>query len=232
MRIASTLSLVVLLPLVACDGKKSDSLEAGGLPKATIAEPQAPQTSAGAPHTFSNDGSTIRYVGKKVTGAHTGDFQRFTGEVKLGADPASSSVAVTIDMGSVTSDSEKLTGHLKSPDFFDTAQFPTATFQSSSVVAGGAGGSHTVSGVMDLHGVKKQLTFPATIAAAGDTVTVNAAFSFNRKAFGINYPGKANDLISDDVELTLAVVAKKAVAAVPATPDAAAAPTPTPTPEQ
>jgi polyisoprenoid-binding protein YceI len=71
--------------------------------------------------------------------------------------------------------------------------------------------THTITGNFDLHGVKKSISFPATIQVAADSVSANAEFSINRKDFGINYPGKADDLIRDGVviKLTLKVPRKK-----------------------
>jgi len=60
-----------------------------------------------------------------------------------------------------------------------------------------------VSGNFDLHGIKKTITFPATIEVAPDSVSVNAEFAINRKDFGIVYAGKADDLIRDGVVIKL-----------------------------
>jgi polyisoprenoid-binding protein YceI len=100
--------------------------------------------------------------------------------------------------------------HLKSPDFFDVAKFPKATFTSTSIKAGGEkGATHTVTGNLELHGVKKSISFPATIKVAGDAVDANASFGINRKDFGVNYPGKADDLVKDEILLTLTIHAQK-----------------------
>ena len=55
-------------------------------------------------------------------------FDKTTGTVTLDKEAKTGAVDVTIDMTSVYSDDEKLTQHLSSPDFFDVAKFPTATF--------------------------------------------------------------------------------------------------------
>ena len=67
------------------------------------------------------------------------------------------------------------------------------------------GGTHNITGNFDLHGVKKSVTFPATIQIAADKVTVNAEFSINRKDWGIIYAGKTDDLISDGVVIKLSL---------------------------
>jgi len=90
-----------------------------------------------------------------------------------------------------------LTGHLSSPDFFDVPSHPTSTFTVASIEAG------TVTGNLNLHGVSKSISFPATISVASDKVAVKAEFAINRKDFGINYPGKTDDLIRDNVVINL-----------------------------
>jgi polyisoprenoid-binding protein YceI len=56
-----------------------------------------------------------------------------------------------------------------------------------------------------LHGVTKSVAFPTTIAVSPGAITVDSTFSINRKNFGINYAGASDNLIRDDVVLTLKV---------------------------
>ena len=172
--------------------------------------PAAP-AEAGVRYAFSDAGSQVTWVGAKVTGKHEGSFGKFSGQVVLvGGDVTKSSVKADIVTSSVTTDQEKLVGHLKSPDFFDVEHFPTVRFQSSKIEAGGeASATHTVTGNLELHGVKKSIRFPATIAVSGDGVSVKSEFGINRKDFGIVYPGKPDDLIKDEVLIRLNIVAKK-----------------------
>jgi len=196
------------LALTACDNNPSK-----GKAQATAAEPVtvAAAAESGVKYAFSNAGSKVEFVGAKVTRKHDGSFQTFTGSVNLiGNDPEKSSVTATVDVASLKSDEEKLTGHLKAPDLLDVAKFPQATFTSSSIKAGAdKGATHTVTGNLQLHGVTKSISFPATIKVSGDTVDVDAEFAINRKDFGIVYPGMPDDLIKDDVLLKLQLRAKK-----------------------
>ena len=154
--------------------------------------------------------SKIDFVGSKVTGSHNGSFQDFSGQIDYTGNVETSHVNINIKTDSLTTDTADLTKHLKTADFFDVAKYPDATFVSTSIKAGGENGaSHTVTGNLKLHGVEKSVTFPATIAVTPDVATVNANFSINRKDFGINYAGAANNLIRDDVVLTLTIRANK-----------------------
>jgi polyisoprenoid-binding protein YceI len=140
--------------------------------------------------------SKIGFVGSKVTGSHDGGFKKFAGKV-TGADGKVTGTEIKIDMNSTWSDNERLTGHLKNADFFDVAKYPFSTF-----ILTGITGTN-VTGNLDLHGVTKSISFPADIKIADDAVTVKAEFAINRKDFNINYPGKTDDLIRDNVVLKL-----------------------------
>jgi len=84
------------------------------------------------------------------------------------------------------------------------AKFPKATFVSTKIEPSSSGAStHTVTGNFELHGVKKSITFPATIQVTPENVAVDAEFAINRKDFGIVYAGKADDLIRDEVVIKL-----------------------------
>ena len=152
------------------------------------------------------ENSKVEFTGSKVTGKHEGGFKAFTGTIDLvNAKAEESSVKVDIDTTSVYSDSEGLTGHLKSPDFFDVEKFPKANFTSTKIVADSTtgAGSYTITGDFDLHGQKKSITFPAKITVTDAEVAVESEFSINRKDFGIVYAGKTDDLIRDDVVIKL-----------------------------
>lgn len=159
------------------------------------------------------EGSKIEFIGSKVTGQHHGGFKSFSGAAGLTPDQGSlAKLAVDVDMNSTWSDDEKLTGHLKAPDFFDVAKFPKATFVTTEIKPGGEkGATHTVTGNLTLHGVTKSISFPATVAVKDGGFELNSEFALNRKDFGIVYPGKTDDLIRDEVVLKIAVKAPKKV---------------------
>ena len=116
----------------------------------------------------------------------------------------------TLDMSSVKTDSEKLDGHLKNDDFFDVPNHPTSTFQLTELKAGGDGGAtHTITGNLKMRGVEKSVTFPAKVTLANDSIKATAEFKINRKNWNINYAGKEDDLIRDDVVIRLDINAKK-----------------------
>ena len=185
---------------------------AANKPKASVGN-AAPEANApkqgGETLIISPDNSKIDFVAAKITRSHNGAFKQFNGTVDLlNSDPSQSVVSITIETASVATDEPDLTKHLQTPDFFDVAKFPKANFVSTKIEPsnGGANGAtHTVTGNFDFHGVKKSITFPATIQVAPANVSVNAEFAINRKDFGLVYLGKADDLIRDEVLMKLAL---------------------------
>jgi polyisoprenoid-binding protein YceI len=160
----------------------------------------------GTPHTIT-PASKIEFIGSKVTGSHEGGFSSFNGTLVV-ADGALAAAGskVEIDMSSTWTDSERLTGHLKSPDFFDAETFPTSTFALTEVASGADGA--TITGDLTLHGVTKQISFPAEVEISEGKVVLRAEFYLKRFDFNIVYPGKADDLIRDEVVIRLAVAAE------------------------
>jgi len=168
-------------------------------------------TQAAATYAFDQAASKVSWVGSKVTGKHDGGFTTFKGTVDLPDGTTDrAKVDVEIDATSITCDTTKLTGHLKSPDFFDVEKHPKATFVSTSIAKGGEkGATHTVTGNLTIKGITKSVTFPATVVLAGDTANVDAEFAINRRDFSLNYAGMPNDLIRDEVVIKLTIRGKK-----------------------
>ena len=160
----------------------------------------------GTAYKIASETSKVEWVGSKVTGKHDGGFKTFTGTIDLvNKKPEESKVSVDIDATSIYSDDEKLTGHLKSADFFEVEKYPKASFVSTKIVPDAAkgAGNYTVTGDFTLHGTTKAITFPAKITVGDVDVAVESEFCINRKDFGIVYAGKTDDLIRDDVVIKL-----------------------------
>jgi polyisoprenoid-binding protein YceI len=227
---AAVVTLVVSgLPMSGCSNPADDKFQAQALPAGTPAEVEAkpdapsPEVTGAVPVALPEGAkkvqavaadSKVEFTGSKVTGSHSGGFKAFTAEAVV--DPAKKALidfSATIDMNSTWSDNDRLTGHLKNQDFFDVPKFPTSTFATTKVAAGGdaklAGSNTMITGNLTLHGVTKQISFPAKVEVAeSGVVKLDTEFAINRKDFGIVYGGKADDLIRDEVVIRLAVKAQ------------------------
>jgi polyisoprenoid-binding protein YceI len=147
----------------------------------------------------------VEFVGTKPAGKHAGGFAKLGGKASVeGTDPATLKIDVTIETDSLYSDDPKLTAHLKAPDFFGVKDYPKATFKSTKVEKTGAG--YTVTGDLTMVGKTKSVSFPATVAATGDSLTLTSEFKINKGDWGMTY-GKGK--IDDAVTLKVTVAAKK-----------------------
>ncbi|WP_193161697.1 YceI family protein [Microbulbifer hainanensis] len=106
--------------------------------------------------------------------------------------PEKSSVNVNIDVTSVDSNHAERDKHLRSADFLNVAEFPTATFKSTSFEPLGDGKAK-LTGDLTLHGVTKPITIDVTNIGGGNDPWggVRQGFSgkteFPLKDFGIDY---------------------------------------------
>ncbi len=157
-----------------------------------------------AAHSSSN--FSIRHLGVSTV---RGELGTTTGTVVFDpAAPEKSTIDATIDVKAISTHNEKRDAHLNSPEFFDTAKFPSATFKSTSV-AKGANGHFTVVGNLTLHGVTKAVTLDvegpapeqASPMAKGVFVSGFVANTILKRAdFGLTYGGA---LLGDDVKVEL-----------------------------
>ena len=122
-----------------------------------------------------------------------GRFTKWGGTLQLDEQsPAASKAEIHIDVNSIDTNDANRDGHLKTPDFFDTARYPEITFKSTSVQANGPN-RYRVNGDMTMRGV----TSPATLdVESGGQVKdpwghtrcgFSVKGSVDRKAFGLSF---------------------------------------------
>ncbi len=123
------------------------------------------------------------------------------------ADPTKTVIDITVKTASVDTNNEKREEHLKSPDFFDAAQYPTMTFKSKKVSAKG-NNVFTATGDLSLHGVTKEITFDFERTGTGKDPWggtrsgAEAVFNIKRTDFGMR---PAPDGLSDEVRLIISL---------------------------
>lgn len=96
-----------------------------------------------------------------------GRFNDFDGSFSYDTgNPNNSNISVTIDTTSVDSNHAERDKHLRSPDFLEVEEFPTATFESTSVNL--VNGKGTVTGNLTLHGVTNEVVLDVTEVGGGE----------------------------------------------------------------
>ncbi|HYJ32004.1 MAG TPA: YceI family protein [Candidatus Binatia bacterium] len=181
------------------------SLFAAALLVSTAAQ-AAPTTWTIDPN-HSNVTFTIRHFFSKVTGS----FTKFSGSVVYDpANPGASSAKAEIDAASINTSNDRRDGHLRSPDFFDVAKYPTLTFESTKVTADGS--KLKIEGNLTMHGVTKPVTLEGEFLGAGPAMGgqragFEASTKVDRKDFGIiwNKVVDQGTMLGDDVEIRLAI---------------------------
>jgi polyisoprenoid-binding protein YceI len=145
-----------------------------------------------------------------------GQFDQFEGTIVMDTvEPSKSSVAFTITAESINTFNADRDNHLRNPDFFDVAQYPTITFTSTSVRKSGDS-RYLVTGDFSMHGVTKAITLPVSFdgEAKDPWGGVRAGFStetaVDRKDYGIVW-NKALDeggfVLGDDVKISINIEA-------------------------
>jgi polyisoprenoid-binding protein YceI len=140
-----------------------------------------------------------------------GTFSGVTGTVSYDPDkPTETTIEASIDVNTVNTNDEKRDGHLKSPDFFDVAQYPVIQFKSKRVESGTAT-EQKVTGDLTLHGVTKEVTLVVDEISEeakdpwGNTkVGATVKGKLKRSDFGLvwNAPLETGGmLVGDDVKL-------------------------------
>lgn len=144
-----------------------------------------------------------------------GRFTDFTGEITIAENPLESSVDVTIQAASIATGDDKRDEHLRSPDFLDTAQFPTLTYKSRSV-RHVKGSQFVVEGDLTVHGVTKpvelDLDYEGTVGDpwGGVRAVFSAKTKINREEFGLSWNQALEAggvLVGKDVSIDLEVEA-------------------------
>ncbi|MCA6437893.1 MAG: YceI family protein [Bacteroidota bacterium] len=151
-----------------------------------------------------------------------GKFKIYQGTVAstTETDFTDAKIEFTADVNSINTEDEKRDGHLKSPDFFDAAKFPTITFKSTSMKPVAKGKTiYNLEGELTMHGVTKKVK----LNAIGATKTVkdpygNIKYGFkvtgviNRKDFGLSWNAALEAggvAVSEDVKLDLNIELNK-----------------------
>ena len=165
------------------------------------------------------EASAVKWVGKKVTGQHSGSIGLKGGRLEM-EDGQLTGGLFTIDMTSIncedlSGDSKgNLEGHLKSDDFFGVETFPTATFVITRAVPQGPG-KYKVVGNMTIKNTTEEIQFPATLEEKDGKYVATADLTIDRSKFDIRYGSGSffdnlgDKTIYDDFELSVSLVAAK-----------------------
>lgn len=194
-------ALATGMVLVSCGGETTE--ETTETTEETTETEEA--TAESAEYTFDASNATIKWNGKKVTGEHFGTIDLQNGMLTV-EDGRPVNGKFVVDMTSITvtdiEDEEKnakLTGHLKSPDFFAVDSFNTATLVINSA------SDEQAKGELTIRGITNDVKFPYTISDDA----INAELTVDRTLYNVRYgSGKffedlGDKMIYDDFTLMI-----------------------------
>ena len=168
-----------------------------------VAGTTPPSTTADANTVALTEANTkVEFIGVHVgdkPDPRKGSFAKLNGSAILDMGTLKA-VTVEFDTDSLTTELPPLTTHLKSPDFFDVKQHPTAKFESTTIEPG-ADGKVNVTGNLTLLGVTKPITMPATVSTEGG-LKLTAEFSIDRTEFGMTF---GEDKVEKIVAMTVTI---------------------------
>jgi len=156
--------------------------------------------------------STVTYKGVMLgVKEHTGNVPLSNAEFTL-TNGAITGGNFTVDLSSITptdsaydenSTREKLVSHLSSPDFFNIAEFPMATFEITATEG------NTVTGNLTIRGITNQETVKdVEVHIVGDVTAIKGNLTFNREKYDVSFDVPMKDMvISDDIDLSINLVA-------------------------
>lgn len=206
------LSLIVVASiLTACKGEKKEKVATKEAEKVAVNVSELNNVDTAA--------SMLAWKGTKPGGAHnglvslkSGGLLIENGELKGGEFVVDLATITNLDMKG-SEGAGKLEGHLKSPDFFDVATYPTSKFVITNVEA--KEGKLHVTGNLQIKDVTKSITIPATVSSEGGVTTFKSeVFNINRADFNVKYGSKSffdnlkDKFIDDMMELSFEVKTK------------------------
>ena len=188
----------IFASLIACTSRPApDTAQTGAEKMVTL--------SSGPEYKLSDTGSVVYWIGNKPTGQHHGTIDIIEGQLSVKGSELASGKFV-LDMNSIVNldleDKEtntKLVNHLKSPDFFYAEKYPNSTFEVTSVKQivptgindVGIQPNNEITGNLNLRGITKSITFPATIYVDDKFVTiVTDQFAIDRTLWGVSHMSK------------------------------------------
>ena len=170
--------------------------------------------------TLNTQSSKLIWKADKVTGSHSGNLQFKNGSL-ITKDGKLTGGSFEVDMTSVNSTDlegewkQKLEGHLKSEDFFNTEKFPTAKFEITKVeYISTDRAPYKIVGKLTIKGITNEITFNAKVSVDGKTLTATTEFKIDRTKWDIKYGSGqffsdlGDKMINDEFLVTISLVAE------------------------
>ena len=143
-----------------------------------------------------------------------GRFTKFSGQIVTAEGPMDSSAEASIETSSVATGNSDRDNHLRSPDFFDVATYPTMSYRS--IALRRDGDNYTLDGALTIKAVTKPISLHLEVGGFGVDTNGDARAGFtaigtlNRRDFGVNFNALLETggvVVADRVDLHLEIEA-------------------------
>jgi polyisoprenoid-binding protein YceI len=149
-----------------------------------------------------------------------GEFTEFEGTLEIAEDLSSAKAYGTVKVESVDTSEPQRDAHLRSADFFDAAEFPELSFESTEIEALDDE-EFRITGRLTLHGITNEIVLHADVQGTdidpwgNERVGLEVTGQLSRGDYGMKFNqalGSGNMLVADKVKLTLDISAVKQAA--------------------
>ncbi|MCF8331128.1 MAG: YceI family protein [Bacteroidales bacterium] len=197
--------------------------------KTETQEAQKEKSGEGISYIVNADNSSVKWLGTKPTGEHYGYVPITEGNLTVKNNMITGG-SFTMDISSLDVEdledpekNAKLTGHLKSPDFFNTDTFPTSEFVITGVEElndkmseNGMELTHKISGNLTIKDITKNISFNANVNIMDNKLKAKTPqFLIDRTKWDVNWGSKSvfgkavNTVVHDDIGITIKLHTKK-----------------------
>ncbi|GAA4315506.1 YceI family protein [Mucilaginibacter gynuensis] len=170
--------------------------------------------------------SKLLWNGQKTMGGHFGYILFNAGTLNYTSEGERKDGTFTIDMNTMRATdhtkegkNKKVDDELRTPGFFDVAQYPTATMAVKQIIHTEQANNYKVTGDLTIKGITNPITFTALIKGTGNTLTATAATQINRVKWRIDFQPKKGDwnlfaaikdeMITENIDISLNLVFNK-----------------------
>ena len=153
--------------------------------------------------------SSVSAVFKQMNVPVEAKFKKFNIAIDYNpAAPDASKATVDIETASIDIGDPEYNKEVAKKEWFNAAQFPKATFVSSTIKAAGAG-KLTVTGKLNIKGKATDVTFPLTVKSEGGKYTFDGALPIKRLTYNIGEgEWKDTSMVADEVTIKFHVAAQ------------------------
>ena len=152
--------------------------------------------------------STVSAVFKQMNVPVESKFKKFTAAIDYdAAKPDAAKASVEVETASLDVGDADMNKEVAKKEWFNSAQFPKATFVSSAIKSAGPG-KLTVTGKLTIKGKSSDITFPLTVKADGGKQVFEGVLPIKRLAYNIGEgEWKDTSMVADEVSIKFHVVA-------------------------